>query len=341
MRVLATGMSGHQAGRTPKNNMITVAKMIADALRDGGHDVDQRAAMWNEELGNYDVVVVGMVPPFSIAANWIYPALRLIRRCVQEGKPILLYVDDPNFYQFKNQYPSISRGIHRIFRESMYDGRPFYLNALAAKSEYQETIDWLATQTWPPMLYVAYEWGNHDAMPPINTVQKIYADPSGYAPEYPFSVPTSRERHWVIGGLIDSRPWLEKLGTTWPVEMYGNAKYNIAKLQESELVQRFAETRGVLCQPRKVTYASGWWRSRYLFAARTNSVLVGDLGDLAPLGDAYQLTIAQVEAMNEFDLDQAARAQAEVMLGIVWNKRQYITALTNALHAAMNNKVEW
>lgn len=336
MRVLVTGMSGHQAGKQPKIKYVTVASMIADAIRDAGHEVTHRQAEWNEDLSQSDVVVIGMVPPYSIAAHAIYPALKLIRDAVQANHPVLLYVDDPNFYQFKNQYPSVERGIHRIFRENMYGGRPHYQDALAVQDEFQEIITWLTHQDWPPMLYPAYDFGDREKMPPIRTVKKIYADPSGYAPEYPFSWPAQRERSWVIGGIVDPRPWLEKLGGSWPVEMYGNAKYNLRPLLEEQLVARFAETRGVLCQPRKVTYATGWWRSRYYFAAKTRSILVGDLGDLAPLGAPYQLTVQDVEAMDESQLDAAAAAQAGVMLDLAWDRVRYSWALNEALSAAID-----
>jgi hypothetical protein len=58
---------------------------------------------------------------------------------------------------------------------------------------------------------------------------------------------------------------------------------------------------------------SGWWRSRFLYAARIGSILVTDKGEGDPLGDAYKLTIADVEKMNTEELAAAAQAQADAL----------------------------
>lgn len=335
MRLLLTGLSQQQCGGQPLLRYVTVSSMIKAALEDAGHQVDNRKYTWDEDIRSYDAVVLGMVPPFSIGAGNLYSGLKAFADCLRFKVPVLLYVDDPNYYQFKNQYPSINRGLHRIYRESMYAGRLDYENARTDESLMGKTIEWLATRQWPTLVRPTYDWGDHSLMPYVNTVRLVDADPSSYAPRYPFEVPEQRERAWVIGGIVNSSDWIAKQSLTWPVEMYGNAKYNThGRLKEPDLVARFAKVHGVLCQPRPRTNASGWWRSRYLFAAQTKTIVFGDPKDVHPLGDVYLVPGSDVEKMSVTQLHDLASRQSEHFLSLIWPRERYSRVFDEALQVA-------
>lgn len=343
MRVLITGMSSQQGGKFPKVQYVTVSSMIAQALRDAGHEVDHRLPLWDEDLSKYDVLVLGMTPPFSIASRMIYPALHLFKQAVQGGFPIVCFIDDPNYFQYKNQYRSIDRGIQRIFRLGMYDHRPYFQQANEIRDEYNEIVNWLGYKTWPAVVWPVYDWGDRSKLPEIDTIKRFYSDPSPYVPDYPINVSEQRERSWVIGGIVDVREWVEKQQASWPIELYGNAKYNLKPLLEADLVQRFAETTGVLCQPRRHTNGTGWWRSRFLYAAKARSVLVADPADVACLGEPYSYGVGDVESMSTSDVAALAERQAELMLGLVWSKDRYAKLWDEAIEFACDerNKLTW
>lgn len=332
MKILLTGLSGQQCGKSPMLKYVTVSSMVRQALEDAGHEVDNRKYTWDEDITRYDAVVLGMVPPFSIGAGMLYSGLKAFADSLRFKVPVLLYVDDPNYYQFKNQYPSINRGLFRIYRESMYSGRYDYDNAVKDQELIGKTIKWLTEEQWPTLVIPAYEWGNRDNLPYVPTVRPVYADPSAYVPDYPIEFPYDRERKWVIGGIVNPTEWIGKQSFTWPIEMYGNAKYNDGKLTEDKLVQRFAEVYGILCQPRRATLASGWWRSRYLFAAKTKTIVLGDPADMAPLGKPYTTIEPQiVESASDEQLTELANAQAEVILSQLWSKERYSQTFNDAL----------
>jgi hypothetical protein len=131
------------------------------------------------------------------------------------------------------------------------------------------------------------------------------------------ATPEEKERAWVLGALMPHDTWLEKKKPGWPVEIVGSRKL-IRKLGGSRLdteldVLNFYNTRWGILSPPYPHAGSGWWRSRFLYAARIGSILVTDKGEGDPLGDAYKLTIADVEKMNTEELAAAAKAQADAL----------------------------
>jgi hypothetical protein len=131
------------------------------------------------------------------------------------------------------------------------------------------------------------------------------------------SKPEKKKRAWVLGALMPHDIWLEKKNPSWPVEIVGSRKL-IRKMggqrfgTEQEVLEFYNEHWGILSPPYPHA-GSGWWRSRFLYAAHIGSILVADKGEGDPLGDAYKLTISDVEKMSDAELAAAANAQAEAL----------------------------
>jgi hypothetical protein len=129
--------------------------------------------------------------------------------------------------------------------------------------------------------------------------------------------PSDKKRAWVLGALMPHDGWLEKKKPGWVVEIVGSRKL-IRKMggqrfgTEQEVLEFYNHHWGILSPPYPHA-GSGWWRSRFLYAAHIGSILVTDKGEGDPLGDAYKLTIGEVEAMDEAQLAAAAKAQADTL----------------------------
>lgn len=125
--------------------------------------------------------------------------------------------------------------------------------------------------------------------------------------------PQAKKKAWVLGALMPHDTWLEKKNPNWPVEIVGSRKL-IKKLggqrfdTEQDVLEFYNNHWGILSPPYPHA-GSGWWRSRFLYAAHVGSILVTDKGEGDPLGDAYKLTIDQVEKMTDAELHEAAMAQ--------------------------------
>jgi len=150
------------------------------------------------------------------------------------------------------------------------------------------------------------ELGPIEALDPTSTVVPTLS------PVTPLN-PALKKRAWVLGALMPHDTWLEKKNLTWPVEIVGSRKL-IRKLggqrfdTEQDVLEFYNQHWGILSPPYPHA-GSGWWRSRFLYAAHVGSILVTDKGEGDPLGDAYKLKIADVEKMSDADLINAVEAQ--------------------------------
>ena len=129
--------------------------------------------------------------------------------------------------------------------------------------------------------------------------------------------PKEKVRSWVLGALMPHDEWLARKNPEWPVEIIGSRKL-IKKLggqrldTEQDVLEYYNERWGILSPPYPHA-GSGWWRSRFLYAAHVGSILVADKGEGDPLGSAYKLTISDVEKMSDDELAAAAKAQADAL----------------------------
>lgn len=126
-----------------------------------------------------------------------------------------------------------------------------------------------------------------------------------------------KKRGWVLGALMPHDTWLEKKNISWPLEIVGSRKL-IRKLggqrfqTEQEVLEFYNQYWGILSPPYPHA-GSGWWRSRFLYAAHVGSILVTDKGEGDPLGDAYKYKIADIERMTDAELAAVATAQRDAL----------------------------
>jgi hypothetical protein len=154
------------------------------------------------------------------------------------------------------------------------------------------------------------ELGPIEALDPTSTIiptlQPVIAKPAA-----------EKKRAWVLGALMPHDTWLERKSPEWPVEIVGSRKL-IKKLggqrfdTEQDVLEFYNHHWGILSPPYPHA-GSGWWRSRFLYAAHVGSILVTDKGEGDPLGDAYKLKITDVEKMSDSELAAAALAQQDAL----------------------------
>ena len=152
--------------------------------------------------------------------------------------------------------------------------------------------------------------GPIEALDPSSTIYDILNTSEANPPEV-------KERKWVLGALMPHDTWLERKKPEWPVEIIGSRKL-IRKFggqrldSEADVLAFYNNYWGILSPPYPHA-GSGWWRSRFMYAARVGSILVTDKGEGSPLGAPYKLTIKQVEAMSDSELIEAAAAQGAAL----------------------------
>lgn len=152
--------------------------------------------------------------------------------------------------------------------------------------------------------------GPIEALDPSSTIYPLIAPHTPLPPE-------EKKRGWILGALMPHDAWVDKREWQWPIEYLG-ARNVIRKhggervKTESDVLDRYNQYWGILSPPYPHA-GSGWWRSRFMYAAKVGSVLVCDKGEGAPLGTPYKYTASQVENMSDGDLAWLAQEQAAAL----------------------------
>jgi len=312
-RVLISGFTAQQVGRGNRLRYEPVADLWARGLREAGCDVDHAMCTPGMDISRYDAVLMGVIGLAGLGCSYIYGALDVVARV--DPDRLTLYVDDWQLGLVRSSIGTIQRGPHRLVKPLMSYRRD-YEWACQNRDHLIAGVDRLAGGNH--VLYPRYNWGDpsiiEDQFP--GEWRPYGVDPSALCVEYPVtqSFPEARARQWVLGILSDQREWVESLGLGWDVYYVGGKKSRAEQpLTEAELIQLYSESWGVLSPPYPIS-GSGWWRNRYVYAARHGCVVLSSGQECTPVGDAYRCTAAQVEAMDQGQLVVLRARQREQLL---------------------------
>lgn len=317
MRVLATGFSPPQCGRPTQTGYEHVSDLWVKGLRAGGAEVEHRRVEPNEPLDGFDVALIGLVPPNSIAARYLYTALDVIARARDAGCGLIFYVDDWRYYAIKTGLKvMVKNPRRRLIETSMFDN--FWCRDWAITDGW-ESMCWmlqcLNDLQWPTTLVPAFNWGDHSKLPPLPAREMAVIDPSAFARDYeiPIVNDDSRRRAWVMGTFSDQRHWIEAQGFTWEHDYIGTRRSKAdGKMKEPELVASYGSSWGVLGAPYGHA-GSGWWRNRFVYAAKAGAVMLADPAEVAGLGPTYYKPASEIEMMSTGELHEFATHQADLI----------------------------
>jgi len=311
-----TGQSKQHIGGGNTIGYQPVADIFAEGFRAAGCHVDHRRASIGEDLTGYDAVVMGMIPFFSIASTYLYESLDVIDRAQKAGIPLIFFLDDWGFSRLRSNLNTHLNDHNQLIRE-FFKFRPghAWANEPENHRRLMDLIHRLRYDPWPPVIAPAFSWGNHqmlaDRLPEAGDFTGI--DVSVMAKEYPVKAVAyqDRSRQWVLGTVSDQLKWMSKLNASWPIRHIGSkAAKAPEKMPESQLVQLYVDNWGVLSPLYTAIVGSGWWRNRFVYAARVRSILYADPREVAPLGEPYLKTVAEIEDMTSLELRELAEAQA-------------------------------
>jgi len=328
MKILFTGMSLQQTGYQPVIGYQPVSSAVVTLLRDLGHSVDQRHVEVGEDLGQYDLLAVGILSLFSISSKYLYPVLSLLDR-YRDEKPLVCLIDDWECWQIPQNTRSASRNLSRLRRPAVYARKPGYAWACSPEGQaaIARVVHRAAEDGYPPAIWPAFGWGGHSVMKSLVDAEAYFPlDVTSYAARYPVSRlgDAERRRAWVLG-VIKKQPveWAGSLGLGWELDVIGGGGRQTAgviqeRIQEHALVRRYAESWGVLSPFYRKLAGSGWWRNRYVYSAMTGAVLWGDPREAPQLGPAYQVPVAAIEGMSISELRELAEAQRDALAKGCW-----------------------
>lgn len=318
MKILLTGCTRVMCGfpRKPTSNYLTFFELLAKMLQQLGHTVHWTAVTPGDELkGKYDLALIGLQTLHGMAGKQhkygaFWAATQLKHMVVFDDWQVY-----PSCYSLK--VPKY------LWREAMLAGRELEERAFAL--QHQELFERVQRAWWsamPGVLAPLFEWGDHSRFSrthPGDGIKRLYSvDPSPFVPSLidPESSyirnPRLKNRRWVLASLADHGEKTKKLGLTWPIVAQHciSGKRGWGRIGEDQLVQhQYTENWGII-SPKYNHAGSGWWRSRFNYAAQTRSILLAHNEEVRALGDAYLLEPQDVEEMSDTELVGLAGMQA-------------------------------
>jgi hypothetical protein len=182
-----------------------------------------------------------------------------------------------------------------------------------------------------PVLAPMFPWGDHEFLMRGNyNANLVTVDPSRWVKYPTVFIPTfyNKTKQWVMAALSDHTRWINKQGFELPVQYVGNKRMGDGfVLTENMTIELFAKSFGVLSCGYP-SAGSGWWRTRYLNSAWAESIIYSDPRDAAIMGEAYQGTPAEFEALDTPEkYDERLVAQREWLEANVSEKEKVITTI--------------
>lgn len=340
MRVLMTGMSPPQCGRKTQTGYEHVSDLWGKALRAGGAQVEHRTVTVDEPLSEYDVCLVGLIPPNSIANRYLYTALSTIGRARMSGCALVLYVDDWRFGQITHGVRVVARDItKRLLNNSMFVnlvGRDWALTDRGQQTV-TSVLNALDSRPWPTTLVPAFTWGDHDKLPSLPAIKTEVIDPTAFSRRYeiPQASDDQRDRTWIMGTFSDQRTWIDSLGLEWDVSYVGTrrSRSENGHLQEADLVASYGQAWGTLAAPYGHA-GSGWWRNRFVYSASAGAVMLASPQEVAGLGPDYYRPGPEVEKMSDAELREFADTQRRLMAQRMQPAQSVVDQVMSVMKAA-------
>lgn len=188
----------------------------------------------------------------------------------------------------------------------------------------------------------AYRWGSTDVVlptlpAPVRDQEIVRLDPSFIAASIAASAPHSSDQReaWGLAALGDHTEWLDKYlpDRTWSVDCIGHRTNRKVKT-EQDVVEFYSSTSAIL-SPSYYHAGSGWWRSRFVYAAALEMPIYAADGEAAPLGDAYNYTPTEIEALSAPARDELGRAQQSALWPLLSSRDEFAAQVELMLERAV------
>lgn len=323
MRIQIAGMSPRTASERARDQ-VTFARTLSEVLSDLGHEVQWTA----EPTGELDLVMVGVTSALSPGATYALVGLEAIGRAVQDGIPLLLFVDDPALDKTRSGAASAARDPNRLYSAYLLGKRIGLIRDPDAgqRDRIRTAVEMLAGDYWPTTLLPMHPWGSPAiAAKRIGVVSAVVAlDVSPVlnhhkVPEYT-GIP--RAQLWLTNRHYSAQT-LDPERVSWPVIPVDSSTL-------PDPVRVYAAARGVHQGP--IARIPGWWTPTPLQVAQARTVYLCDAEESVRIGTTspYYLTPDEVEDLDDFGAHaMLAEAQAAHLEEVSWDPRTLSSVLTD------------
>lgn len=352
MRIFMTGSTTLQTNMQKVEHIqkLNVPRHIVRLMQEQGHTVTWSDHPVPNELPPCDLVWINIGPPNSINSRYSISATWAIWQAVTEHRPLVLFFDDWQFKQVFSGYRTFEKAGQRQLTKQI-SGRYLYFGDVTQmvhwSDELMATAHMIETGEIFQHAVAAIPkyrgWGDASivtkAMPGTPLVYPI--DPTPFTRDDTKKATPSRtkKRSWLLASIVPHNQWVDKLLLDWPVEYIGARKLGAPRLKtEADVAEQYALHWGIL-SPTYPHAGSGWFRTRYIYSALSESVLYCGAADAKALGIWYAYNPHEIEAMSDAELRKVAYNQQFTLMNRLDFDEQRTAAEIATTLAAATEKV--
>jgi len=324
MRVLLTGMTRMQANGSRRRDYNTSINALYHALKAAKHDVEWRALEYNEQeiFKQFDLLILGLGTISEYSCHYLYETL-----LASQGEHVLYLVNDWK----------ANKTIRMLMDENLF--REFVLNnntgsrlskerVMKDRRQLERCRNEMFRHT-SNLLGPFFPWGDRDIIikgTPFTSLNEF--NPTAFYlkqwKKLPIAIPKRKKFQWMYGALDNYEKWHSRLGATWPIQWYTKKNF----IPEHELVQRYAESHGMLL-PKYSASGSGWWRARYCHGMIAQNVMYAEQKEWGELATLMHVNIEDIEEMSAKALQELAAHQQKQILRVTPSWSHVVDTVNN------------
>jgi hypothetical protein len=301
MKVLITGCSAQQASNKHAQRTPTFASLLVKAFSDAGvvaDHVEPSISYTEEQLSKYDLVVVGITPPTSIAANKIYPAFSMASKAQKIGN-LALMIDAPDSMKIQPSLKACYSDPNNFYKE-FYSRRKNYFEViedLNLRQEIQNFVNFLIENQWPTTFFPSYPWSTKKFAEYLPNLAEEKIVPVSVDSYLILQAPTAQnyyetKKYWTCDGL--QTPFGVSLSKMllYPVESTRANRWE----PQVETLERIRSSIGTLV----ATYRNeeSWWSPALAQSLSQNIPVVHDWKLTQHLGSEWSHLATSIEGMD-------------------------------------------
>lgn len=306
MKILFTGMT---SAHCKDGQNVSFFRTLAKAYSEIAEVVWSTPKLsWSRaDLEKFDLVVLGMAPPTSLASNYIYGSLHVLN-LLYESPKLRIAVDSPQMWQYKNSLRAFKRDPEQIFG-SFYQNRVNYEEAKNGKvrSSVESVAEKLQSVKWPTTIVPKLPWLSDDEIKRkvsfISEDSVICINLDSFLIEET-SPQIGRSNTWAVENT--SSVWWKTLENT--LTNPGVSIRYSKKPKDEEVFQRIKSSFGLIVPPqdRKV---GTWWSYRHIQAINSATPVITYWNDIGSFDESWRYLGYQLEDMDPYDRQHVAYQQ--------------------------------
>jgi len=316
MKIFVTGCTSSQASTKAASRYPTAGALITKALESHNIDVtfsEPSVDTTQEELNEYDLVLVGVASPGSLGASKTYGAFSVGNKARKNGN-LALFIDAPEPYKIyaglKNLQSS-PKNLKKDFYKSRA-GYKEYVSDPRVEREVNDFLYYLNYGEWPTTFYTSLPWTYpdeiHKELPtiPIEKIVPMNLDKYLLTASSNLVEPEEVENKYFVS---------DTLNTKWVKKTQRQLVSSVVKTKESKwddvlsVQYRISKAVGTLAPIYRSNHA--WWSPSIALSLSLGVPVATDWTKSKVLGDCWSFLPSAVESLSSEERVLLASAQAE------------------------------